>query len=120
MRLILVMLLGVFGVLALKGAPATGVDYAPSSSAFAVVSSGHISDVIGGCCNDNGKCRHDRCEGDACACSSCPGAGAAIDFAPVSVLGRQIAAAYSMPVQTELFHDGLTVCPITGPPRLFG
>jgi hypothetical protein len=120
MRLILVMLLGAFAVLAVNGASATGVRCAPSSSACAVMSSGHFDDGTGDCCNGNGPCCHDRCEGGACVCPACAGAGAAVHSVPDFVLGLRIVGAYSIPIPTELFHHGVIVRPITGPPRLFG
>jgi hypothetical protein len=120
MRLILVMLLGALAVLALNGATAIGVPYGPSSSAFAGMSSGHFDEAIGDCWGDHGPCSHDRCEGGPCACPDCAGSGAAIQVALDFILGLPGVGAYSIIISTELFHHGVTVRPITGPPRLFG
>jgi hypothetical protein len=119
MRLILVILLGVSGMLALS-VIAPGVSSAPSSSAFAIMSPGDFDEATGDCCGNYGPCSHDRCEGGACVCPACAGAAAAIQGPPDFILGLPAAGTYSRPIPTEPFHHGVTVRPITGPPRLFG
>ena len=123
MRLILAMILSVLAALALSGALAAGPTYAPrlAETPDATVSGAPVQDddEFGPCSHAAGQCGHDRCEAGNCACSICGGAGIAIystsNFDPLFAS----AGAWATAMPEDSLRDGLTVRPITGPPRAF-
>lgn len=123
MRLILAMILTVLAALALSGALAGDPTYAPrvaeTRDATAVVSPVQSDDDSGPCSHATGQCGHDRCEAGKCACSICGGAGIAIYS--TSNLNPLLAllGAWAIAMPGDSLRDGLTVRPITGPPRVF-
>ena len=123
MRLILAIVLSMLAALALTGAVAANPTYAPrvtesrdATAAASLVQSDYEPDL---CSHATGQCGHARCEAGKCACSICTGAGIAVCSA--SNLNPLFALVFvwvtAMP--EDSLRDGLTIRPITGPPRVF-
>jgi hypothetical protein len=122
MRLILA-ILTVLVALALSGVLAAGPTYAPrvAETPDATVSAWPVQgdDEFGPCSHAAGQCGHDRCEAGKCACSICGGAGIAIYSTSNLNLLFALAGAWVTAMPEDSLRDGLTVRPITGPPRVF-
>ena len=119
----LAMLIGVLAMLALNSAVARAAAYAPipapAYEVAAVAFPGDLNGAIGHCSDAKGQCSRDRCESGKCDCAICAGAGGAIDLARDFVLPLAVTHAAPMMIPGESLPDGVTVRPITGPPRLW-
>jgi hypothetical protein len=122
MRLMLAMLTGVIAMLALSSAVARAAAYASipaqAHEVVAIASSGDLNGAIGHCSDAKGQCSRDRCDRGKCDCALCAGAGTAIYLAPDFALRLAVAHAAPLMIPGESLPGGVTVRPITRPPRL--
>jgi hypothetical protein len=113
MRLLVAICVAVFAILAVKAAFASGAIFAPCPGQKHVVITASLND----CDDAMGQCSHDRCKGGKCVCPYCAAAGASILPAPGFIL-HQTTGASLVAIPTGSLRDGITVRPVTGPPRL--
>ncbi len=114
MRLFVAMFVAVFAILAVNAAFATGAIFAPCPGHEHLVAMASPND----CDDATGRCSHDRCPGGKCVCPSCAAASASILPAPVFLLRQVATGASCVAIPTDSLRDGITIGPVTGPPKL--
>jgi len=114
MRLFVAMFVAVFAILAVNAAFARGAIFAPCPGHEHLVAMASPND----CDDAMGQCSHDRCQGGKCVCPSCAAAGVLILPAPDFGVRQAATGASCVAIPTGSLLDGITVRPITGPPRL--
>ena len=114
MRLFVAIFVAAFAMLAVNAAFARGAVFAPRPADEHVVAMASPND----CDDATGRCIHDRCQSGKCVCPSCAAASASILPAPDFLLRQAGSGASNVAIPTGSLRDGITVRPVTGPPRL--
>jgi hypothetical protein len=114
MRLFVAMFVAAFAMLVVNAAFARGAVFAPCPGHEHVVAMASPND----CDDATGRCSHDRCQGGKCVCLSCAAASASILPAPDFLLRRAGTGASYVAIPTDSLRDGITIRPVTGPPKL--